>query len=237
MKRLKNVMNIIEKVALLFLFFLIPLFYAPSEIFAQDTAQEDITENPLDEKDWALQFEIDNNFTLRSFQGTVISAKYHMDAQKALRLGINLDLAKGSQKNNELDAGVEDNSKVEGSVYAINTTLQYVRYPKPKRRILYFYGAGPFFEYTADSYSFEENNSYNNEEKRIWGLGISAVVGVEWFVTHAISLLGEYGVRAGYYSTKETYEEVGWTREVDKITAKEFIFEPLPVKFGLSVYF
>ena len=160
-----------------------------------------------------------------------------MDAQNALRFGINLDLAKGVQKNDELDAGVEDNSEVEGSVYAINTTLQYIRYPKPKRRILYFYGAGPFLEYTTDSYSFEENNSYYDEDQKSWGLGISAVVGVEWFVTHAISLLGEYGVRAGYYFSKKTYEEVGWTREIDEITTKEFIFEPLPVKFGLSVYF
>jgi hypothetical protein len=213
------------------------VFYAPSEIFARVTAQEDTTKSPLEEKDWALQFEIDNNFTLRSFQGTVISTKYHMDVQNAFRLGISLELAKGSQKNNELDAGVEDDSKVDGSVYAINTTLQYVRYPKPKRRILYFYGAGPFLEYMADSYSFEEENSYYDEERRSWGLGISAVVGAEWFVTHAISLLGEYGVSAGYYFSKKTYEEVGWTREVDEITTKEFIFGPLPVKFGLSVYF
>ena len=237
MKRLKNVMSFIEKVALLLLLFFILLFHAPFEIVAQMSDREDPAEFLLDENDWALQFEIDNNFTLTSFQGTLISVKYHMNAQNALRLGINLELAKGSQKHNELDSGVEDDSKVEASLYAINTTLQYVRYPKPKRRILYFYGAGPFLEYRADSYSFEEENSYDDEEQRTWGLGISAVVGVEWFVTHAISLLGEYGVRAGCNFTKETYEEVGWTKEVDEITTREFIFEPLSVKFGLSVYF
>ena len=71
MKSLKNRILVIGKVTLIFLFFLIPLFYAPSEILAQEAVQEDTMENPLDDKDWALQFEIDNNFTCIQHNFTV----------------------------------------------------------------------------------------------------------------------------------------------------------------------
>lgn len=239
MKRFKNIMIIAGKAAFLFLFFLISLYYAPPEILAQNAIQEDTTKYSLDEKDWALQFEIDNNFTLTSFQGTIISVKYHLDTQNALRLGTDIELFTGVRKDNKKTSGYGAGTDEQASTYTINMTFQYVRYPKPTRRILYFYGTGPFFEYTSDSYTFEKENSDSDEEREemTWSLGISTIIGVECFVTQDISLLGEYGVKAGYYSCKETYAEEGRFEGVNKITTKELFLEPLSVKFGISVYF
>ena len=239
MKCLKKGTIVIGKAALIFLFFLIPLFYASSEIFAQDTVQEDMAENPLDEKDWALQFEISDNFTLTSFQGTILSVKYHLDTQKALRLGTSIDLFTGTKKDNNDGPGYADGTKENASTYDITITFQYVRYPQSKRRVLFFYGAGPFLEYKSDSYTYKKENSYSDQEheETIWGLGISGIIGGEWFVTQDISLLGEYGAKAGYYSSKNSHEEENGYDGVDEIEVQEFILEPLSVKFGVSVYF
>ena len=55
-------------------------------------AQEQAAEiNSLKAGVWALQFGISSNFTLSSFQGTTISAKYQTSTTNAWRAGITLN--------------------------------------------------------------------------------------------------------------------------------------------------
>lgn len=48
------------------------------------------TKNSLLKGAWALQFQINNNFSVSSFQGSTLSAKRHFSNKKAMRFGVSL---------------------------------------------------------------------------------------------------------------------------------------------------
>jgi hypothetical protein len=59
---------------------------------------------------FALQFQITDNFQLSSFQGAILSGKYHFSSRDAVRLSLSLDF--GDSKNeievNNLDTNIVD---------------------------------------------------------------------------------------------------------------------------------
>ena len=243
-KFMRSLIPIIWKGILLWGVFLFSLYYTSSEILAQSNDLEKSASDGAIEKNWALQFQIDRDFTLSAFQGTILSAKYQVSVQNAFRLGVSGDLAKSSEKDNEEGPSYyREGSEEESSMYDIGLTFQYLRYPNPTNRILVFYGIGPFWRYTTDSYSFayteEDDESEDKREstRKTWRLGVAGVMGVEWFVTRDISLLGEYGIQAGYYSRKSSWEEEDYFEGTDEIKRSRVFLEPSSVKFGLSVYF
>jgi hypothetical protein len=58
-----------------------------SQMNSPGVAQNQEANHSLERSTWSLQFQISNNFTLSSFQGSVISAKYHFSKQRAFRFG------------------------------------------------------------------------------------------------------------------------------------------------------
>ena len=69
------------------------------------TAQE--TQSPLVGGAWALQFRVSENFTLSTFEGSVVSLKRHYSPSTALRLGVSLApvASKGPLMETECTAG------------------------------------------------------------------------------------------------------------------------------------
>ena len=206
--------------------------------------------NSLEKGSWALQFQISHNFTLSSFQGSIISAKRHFSKKRALRFGVSLNASISDIDENaaSFDSDtlqtLQDNQS-NRDFESINVTTQYLVYPTPNDRLSLFFGAGPIFGFSHNKSETERQiqNRINTTLKSIdktnqWSLGIDMVLGSEWFIKKNISLLAEYGASLKYdwkKTTKTTITEDRATATKSKINSINL--NANSVKFGLSIYF
>ena len=193
-------------------------------------------------KSWSLQFQINNNFQLSSFQGSTISAKYHLSSKHAMRFGISLS---GNIQDQELDRmrmGVQENKLDRLSLQVRSHYLFY--FPSIKKTQLYF-GVGPTLEYLNNDTKTLESLSKRTRESYLWGVGISGVLGIEWLVRENIGLLAEYGTSFlyNYSKSEDVYKQTVPGNDEYEIMdrteqeMKAFSINSLSIKFGLSVYF
>ncbi len=197
----------------------------------------------------ALQFQIDKDFTLASFQGSIISYKWHISDKGALRVGISLSAEKDDNSRTALlsDSVTSKGDSHENS-YSIGTATQYIFYPGPEKGIQLYYGIGPIANYTYGKSKQKQIHISGPDErvttttsKRIsWSVGASLIAGLEWFVKKDISVHAEYGISLEYEKYKETfhekYSDSSDEREITN-SSKRYLLNPMKVKFGLSVYF
>ncbi len=184
---------------------------------------------------WALLFQIDNNFTLKDFSGTLISLQKNLSSQKAVRWGLSLDGGYNEQKNNPNQKKTTGNAD-------IHISMNYLWYHKAYRHIRFYYGIGPVVGFGYD-HSKNSQNSGVNITKQIntsEQIGLNGVAGVEWFVKPQISLLAEYVPEmTGNFSsnfTKTSNSTTGASSR-NKTSARGIQFHSIPVRFGVSVYF
>lgn len=238
-----------------FLFTLACVMSTPA-LAQRDIIQEKARSNSLVDGAWALQFQIsDRGFTLRSFQGLAFSGKYHLSDKKAIRLGLEFDASISSGTHEEYRRTPYDTmstiADIDSNMQSIEFVAQYLVYPSVEANVNFYFGAGPlvqFFRVDAEPEITSEyvDTTYVSKPinyNKTWAVGINGVIGVEWFATKNISLLAEYGVALKYTSLKfiRSYVYVSkdglfyFNRYEDD---KEFFeFDPMSVKFGLSVYF
>lgn len=164
-----------------------------TQLYGQvDSTQRD---NSLTEGAWALQFSVSNNFTLSSFKGSVLSAKYQISPTRAIRFGIS-----GEASGYRTDYPDSDPSNLDWQSFEISAA--YLFYSSPHKDIFFFWGPGPLVG--LQRYHSEGSNSgvdYTGSETRTnstWTLGISTVAGVEWFATKWLSIHVEYGISGTY---------------------------------------
>jgi hypothetical protein len=223
-------------------------------------SQQGEQRNSLVEGAWALQFQITNNFTLSSFQGAVISGKYHLTPNSAVRLGVSLN-GEFSDGNNASTSVTADtirlgNSRIESNNgQVIIVTGQYLFYPAPESDVNVFVGVGPFIQYNRNHLEREQKNvsspfgfasvTVSSADAHTWGLGATGLLGVEWFAAKSLSLHAEYGVSLQYQwstqasSTVETPTDPLYPvlRMAADYSRRTWVFNGTSVKFGLSVYF
>mgnify|MGYP001432931219 CR=1 FL=1 len=213
-----------------------------SNLFAQeDNSQIDLTNK------YALQFGISSNFTLSSFQGSTISAKYHFNNNSALRLGVTLSQSEIDQKftatNEYPDTLYNSFDNDYSSSQQIYISLHYIRYLKTYNSIAMYYGGG--INYFTAPRNIESSSSNQSREASTinytnFGVGISALIGVEWFVRSNMGITAEYGL--GYEYSIYEKEEIYYDNLHDNIfryktDRTNHNFTPSVVRFGLSVYF
>jgi hypothetical protein len=211
--------------------------YAQSE---QSEAGE--AKNSLRAGVWALQFRINNNFTLGGFQGGVISLKHHRSARSAFRLGLSLGFAADDDQSyltTRNDTVIVDGKQDRrNNRQNVRLDLQYVRYPNPGSRVNLFVGVGPLLSYYRNYYEQESNTAVAYQERTSWGVGASGQLGVEWFATKSISLHAEYGVFIQYVWSSEEGQTVDTTtRRVTSGDGRSVNFGASSLLFGLSAYF
>jgi len=196
-------------------------------------------------KKWAIQFEINQDFDLSSFEGGTLSLKRITSPGRAWRLG--LDLGIGGSDFDDLDfrgdtlytTGEGDNDH-----YAFTLSLYRVFDTAPSDKLKFFYGFGPNWGY---SYTKSTSRSVNTggdwmktqNKTKSWNVGIGGILGVEWFFADNMSLLGEYGSTLRYQwnkATRVTTYSYTYNR-ADERTTKTWEFDAEAVKFGLSAYF
>ncbi len=213
-------------------------------------AQADSSKFDLEGK-WALQFQINQNFTLNSFQGSTFSGKYHLTNSSALRIGVTVfghSTTENNNKNKYNADTLHSSSKVESTLNDnwISIELQYLYYAKMTNSISAYFGAGVHYSRnfrtqdsnTEEIYMSNENFSHSRKEYSAYGLGADILMGVEWFVRSNIGILAEYSSGFNYeHRESETPKNENDAENYFDNERTTYSFSPHGVKFGLSIYF
>ena len=218
---------------LLILLFVSQLFITTG--FSQSTSYLD----SLDGK-FALQFQINDTFSLSSFQGTIFSGKYHFSCRDAVRLGLSLELGDSDSEttSNQIDTVNIDTYKRDRGSFAVIINSQYIRYIRGTESISFYSGAGPFFSYGKSTASGEIEQGTDTAKiesaSDFYSVGLDLLFGVEWWFSKYMSLSAEYGIKFMYRSN-EVLDKVGVIKR--ELTETNFRITANSVNFGLSVYF
>ena len=221
------------------------------------TAQEGEPDAPapkhsLKDGAWALQFQLGSALSRRGYDDIVISAKYHLTKGSAIRLGIDIngDIQFGGHTghygippDDTLYTSSRNNTNLEG----INLKSEYIKYTQIDSQLHFFLGTGPTFGFSHRKSTRNDTRTYPPEPKRPryiseqynWSLGISALLGAEWFPTKRISFMAEYGVSFDYtyairkseYTTNE-----GVRFDQSRYHTNYFTLDLLAAKIGIAVY-
>lgn len=180
-----------------------------------------------------------DNFTLGAFEGSILSAKRQLSESRALRLG--LGVSAGRSTLDSEDSSIDENSN---NQQALSADVQYLIYPMDEGTIRVFYGGGPTFGFARNHNEREIETSRTLRERtdRRYEVGVTGVLGAEWFVKENISLTAEYGVQAEYDRIDQTIEQESIDLDQPPVTVEDeqrssFSFGPRPVRLGVSVYF
>ncbi|MFX0140239.1 MAG: outer membrane beta-barrel protein [Candidatus Hodarchaeota archaeon] len=195
---------------------------------------------------WALQFQIENNFTLSSFQGSTISIMRYLNTYKAIRFGLSI----GGNLDNEERENISTNREQDSYNFNFGVNSQYLFYSKPFKKVSNYFGLGPMFNYSYSYSKYDDNRFISPQQLKgkrksiIWSVGLAGVLGVEWFVTNNISFLAEYSsilcFSSTYHENKsgQTHENNEfYTSSNEKIENKNIRISSGSVKFGLSIHF
>lgn len=166
---------------------------------------------------WALQFGIQSDIRLTSFQGNTLSLQKTTMSGTAWRLGLGLNL---STQHREDEDTTPDSSYISNdndqNTLSLELTVQRLFKLNTSTKIRPYLGVGPLVHfYTSSSDVNAPNNPIRSTDRDSWALGLRGVLGAEWFVTDYLSLLGEYTLDATFDSITEkrttTYDSGGNT--------------------------
>lgn len=162
-----------------------------AETYSQDTQDEDTT--AFHKNRWALQFQIGRDFTLNSFQGSIISLKKTMSQKSALRVGVSFGTEIRDDENEFSHVPpdtVHGERTYDYSGFNFNVLSQYIKYLPIEDNIAAYYGVGPTFGYSFTKNKYKDSNtngsntafSSGTTTTNTWNVGANALFGVEWFV-------------------------------------------------------
>ena len=217
--------------------------------------------NSLKAGAWALQFGVGGNFTLSSFQGTSIAAKYHFTNRTAVRAGVTLygAIGDGTSSNSSEQGATNMSSGSSGSSSNSVTTIlniQYLWYLNSSAPVQFYLAIGPSIAYSHTS-SDEDGTAINSYASSYvtrstsvnrfnqFAIGASGAAGVEWFPATWISLRAEYseGIKYQWSSAKSTHTTTNSLPDVPvstlstSTTGKGWALNDQGVSFGLNIYF
>ena len=205
--------------------------------------------NSLTKGAWAFQFEIVGdlfNLDLRNLFGTTLALKKHTSNSSALRIGLGLGFNLSDQdRTSEQDGDTVIQSDYDRNNQSVNIVIQKIFYPAPTADVNFFYGLGPLASFNHNKTTEERPSPtrWTSSETYSWSVGVTGVLGVEWFPTRSISLLAEYGSDIQYEwqerknKSLRTYPDDATVLSISEDKYKNFSLGTSSVKVGLSVYF
>ncbi|MFH1891142.1 MAG: hypothetical protein ABIK83_00490 [Candidatus Zixiibacteriota bacterium] len=208
----------------------------------------------------AMQFQIDDNFQLSSFDGATISFKKYSSARSAKRLGLTIfGSLLGRDTYDDNLSGIPGRVDTDRSIstLGLDAQLLFLSYSQVRKSAYFYYGYGPMIGYSLSDNQTESVFIRENLISRVTALdrqyvlsgGGIAIIGVDWFVTDGLSLSAEYGLSLiyRYLDNIYRYDYIRRDSETGDIVAQDssqrddfergVLVQSLPVKFGLSVYF
>ncbi len=211
---------------------------------------------------WALQFGIDHYFTLTSFQGSTIGAKYQLSEKNAIRGGVTINGNNNNVSNSisgvigGTDAGTVPVSS-SGKSAGINFVVQYLWYFNPAGPVHLYTGFGPLVSYNYSNSSSDNYRLYSSDTMAYWirqqyasktsqwGIGGAAVLGVEWFACKWLSIHADYNESVQYqWLSNSNSQDQSSTANPNYIeqklessgSTKNWSLNSIGVSFGLSIY-
>lgn len=206
-------------------------------------SDEDKNNLNIKENSKCLQFQIDSDFQLNSFQGSTISLKKHYSKNRALRIGLSLD---GDVENRSYFTDSENDTldyRLIRKYNDFNIILigQYLKYI-PREYSYLYYGFGPKIGYsnlyqktqpeyktTGEWVSSPTTKNY----MKSFQFGLVLVAGVDIFISQSISIHGEYNqeLMYKYYWSKQPLTNYDNIRKYNYLSLNS-----CGVKFGCSFY-
>lgn len=181
---------------------------------------------PIEDKKWALQFGVIQDFQLGSFENGEVSLKQRLSDVSALRygLGLSFDWTNENGKDSNL---------------ASRLSVFYQRYVNPKSAAAFYWGVGPGFSYAYTYRLMSDSNNFLERTFKDYGVALLGMVGVEWFATRVISFHAEYRADATYHFLKEADKAKLGSGALNRneFRSSAFDIRNSGVLFGMSVYF
>lgn len=268
-----------EKTILLFVL-IITACSLPRPLSAQEKESEswDISGND------ALQFRVIGTGSSSSFRGTVLSYKKQVNRRHAFSTGLSLrfdktdtDVTSESETLRELINPQEQLRSIDGTrdrtTWSAGIVFLYLNSILPEGRTKLYWGIGPDFTYTSNksfadfetvtTFQTGNNLEINNRtvdqisKVRQFDIGLSLILGVEWFISSRLSITGEYGLTGGAgwgtrksneFSTSVTESSSNDMQEpvsTDNATTESegdndftrYFIQPNNARLGISIYF
>lgn len=204
--------------------------------FSQAHAQGNDKVHSFGKGSRALQFQINNNFSLSSFSGSAFSYKRQISENRAHRISLGIqnlliNLSEPDSPNEEESLNFDSN---------ISTSFTWMNYLYPENDIKFYYGYGPGLHFGYQTSENEDVNIKTTQTTFNWGISGYGYSGVEWFFHPSISLHAEY--RALIRADFRTRENSILNKQTDDENTNKFKGNILSlsgngVRFGLSVYF
>ena len=176
-------------------------------------------------KKWAIQFAVRPNFTLGTFQGSLLSGRYYFSTSRALQVGVAGNLS-GSRLNRseETPDTTEDLFNIKTNKIQFSVITQYLWIVGVHHKISGTFGVGPFLSYYNN---FNQKNSIiSSDEQNVFiikdckvDFGLTAIVGTDFRVLKNLLLTAFYRWQI-YYSLKQ--EENEYYRLVTSTNTKRF---------------
>lgn len=211
-------------------------------------------ENALHPGMWSVMFQIDEQFTLRPFNGLGIALKRQNSRKSAFRFGVNLNINTQDDSNsNWAEQGDtipwENQSEISSSSQQVSMEFLYVNYPWPDAYVNFYWGAGPQASFSRSTSEREstylrdgdiEDKDYFKASTRSWSAGAKGIIGAEWFANRRISFQMEYQASLFYRSTyrdgESSHDDPSYKRK-NEDTGSAVSFKAGTVIFGVSMYF
>jgi len=201
---------------------------------------------------WSMQFEVDDNFQLKSFNGAGLAVTRNSSPSGAWRLGVTIlgDTEDGEfSSSSSIDSVTSSSSRdlPETHVFNVGAELLRLRRFNPDRRIDLELAVGPsvgFFHQENTQFVNLGGAGYATQDVRSSSqvYGLVGRLGVEVFVARSLSLHAHYGAFFGYRHTSqltdshESYND-GTQREVrTDQTVNEWLLSNSGVTLGVSAY-
>jgi hypothetical protein len=203
-------------------------------IYCQEDTQNDGA-NLLINKKWAIQFLIDKNAVMTPFNGTTFSVLRKIDNKRAWRIGVLINsnarnnLNKAIRLSNDSLTSSQNSKRID---YDCQLSAQYILNTHVTNKISCYFGFGSAVLYKGLYQKYEFYGEYTNKTK-VWGVGLSGVIGVEWQFHKQISLNAEYNSGL-FYQNSNTLQKQIYSRY--KASQNDFSFNSSPVRFGVTVY-
>lgn len=175
----------------------------------------------------ALQFRVTPNFQLSSFQGTLLSYKWHTSPSNAYRVGASFALQSQDTQftDDDTDPPVQSNQ-------SIGLRGQYLTYLGGESDIEPYYGVGPQLSYSRQA---QEDPAGNSVTQSTFEIGVNGAAGVEWFVWSNVSFTAEYGASLEYISEGQTNDPANG--DESSASRSQWRLGGNGILFGLSAYF
>lgn len=196
--------------------------------------------------DKALQFKVSSLFSISSFQGSVFSFKKHYSPEKAVRIGLSItsDYEDLAGDDHDLDDSTVIDLVSKRNYISLAIVSQFITYKENSNNMFLYYGIGPNISLL---YAIRNNKRIREElnqdeyiyftDDRSISIGVSGVIGVEWFYNNNISFLAEYApsFSFGYKYNKEV--RFSNYNNNDGLLKGTFIKAASSAKMGISFYF